>query len=396
MKRETQVSLNEVTLNLPNYPMEELAKIRRGLEEKKQKVYDFGTGDPRIPTWEPIRKAMIDNTTVISQYPATSGCPELIQAIWKYCETHYNVKPKSGLDVLATNGSKEAIFHISLNLVGRAGGKKIIAYPDPGYPVYRSSAQFAGGIPYPMQLVPENNFQLEPWKLPEDVQKNCAALWINYPHNPTGAVMEEAQLKKIIAWCKERDVVLLADDCYIDIYSPDWDKTGRRPPTPIMYTTENVISFMSLSKRSGMTGYRSGFIIGDSKLMPAIAKARANMGVGTPTAIQKAAAVAWADETHVNERRKIFQNRIDLAFPYLNKLGMIDKKPEATFYLWCKVPNGQDDVQFCLELAKLGVIASPSQWLSEGIKGFVRFALVPDDQDTVEAMHIISKFVGGR
>lgn len=387
------MSLNEVTLNLPNYPMEELAKIRQRLVENKQKVYDFGTGDPKIPTWEPIRAALLEASTPISQYPSSTGCPELVKAIWTYCERHFKVQPKKGLDILATSGSKEAIFHIALSLVGRAGGRKTIAYPDPGYPVYRSSTQFAGGKPYPIVLKEENGYQLEPWNLPADVQKDCAALWINYPHNPTGALMEESHLKKIIAWCKEKDVVLLADDCYIDIYSPEWDKTGQRPPTPISYTHENVIAFMSLSKRSGMTGYRSGFIIGDQRFMPALAKARANMGVGSPTAIQKAAAVAWVDEAHVVERRKIFAKRIDLAFPYLNKLGMIDKKPEATFYLWCKVPKGMDDVEFCMRLAEKGVIASPSQWLSEGIKGSVRFALVPDDKDTIEAMEIITNYV---
>ena len=387
------MSLNEVTMNLPNYPMEELAKIRQNLVENKMKVYDFGTGDPKIPTWEPIRKAMIEASTSISQYPSSSGCSELIKGIWTYCERHFKILPRQGLDVLATNGSKEAIFHIALNIVGRAGGKKIIAYPDPGYPVYRSSTLFAGGTPYPIRLKEENGFQTEPWNLPSDVQTNCAALWINYPHNPTGALMTEEHLKKIIAWCKEKDVLLLADDCYIDMYDPEWDKVGKRPPTPVMYTHDKVLAFMSLSKRSGMTGYRSGFIIGDQKLMPAIAKARANMGVGTPTAIQKAGAIAWADEEHVIERRKIFTKRIELAFPYLHKLGMIKVKPEATFYLWCQVPNGQDDVEFCLRLAEKGVIASPSQWLSEGIKGYVRFALVPDDKDTIEAMEIIAQYV---
>jgi aspartate/methionine/tyrosine aminotransferase len=277
--------------------------------------------------------------------------------------------------------------------VGRAGGKKIIAYPDPGYPVYRSSALFAGGIPYPMPLKAENDFQMEPWTLPEDVQKNIAALWINYPHNPTGAVLKQGHLEKIIAWCEQRDVVLLADDCYIDIYDPAWDKTGQKPLTPITYSSKNVYSFMSLSKRSGMTGYRSGFLIGDSRYMPLIGTARANFGVGTPTMLQKAAAIAWADDQHVAERRQIFAKRIELAMPYLQKLGMIDKKPEATFYLWCRVPAGMDDVSFCLRLAEEGVITSPSQWLSEGIKGFMRFALVPEDPDTIEAMEIVTRLV---
>lgn len=387
------MSLNNVTMNLPNYPMEELAKIRQGLINAQKKVFDFGTGDPKIPTWEPIRRALLDNVPEISQYPSTRGCPELISSIWAYCERHFGIKAGGAFDIAATSGSKEAIFHIALCLVGRGGGKKIIAYPDPGYPVYRSSTLFAGGIPFPLQLEAKNGFQMEPWRLPEDIQRNMAALWINYPHNPTGAIMEADQLQRIIAWCKERDVVLLADDCYLDIYDARWDAGQRRPPTPISYTHENVFSFMSLSKRSGITGYRSGFIIGDARLMPALHTARANFGVGSPTMVQKAAAIAWKDEDHVRERRRIFSQRIDLAFPYLQRLGMIDEKPEATFYLWCKVPKNVDDVQFCLKLAEKGVISSPSQWLSEGIKGYVRFALVPDEADTKEAMEILSSFV---
>lgn len=387
------MSLNPVTMNLPNYPMEELAKIRQRLINAQKKVYDFGTGDPKIPTWEPIRRALLENVPGISQYPSTRGCPELLDAIWSYCGRNFGIKPGAGLDITSSNGSKEAIFHIALCLVGRAGGRRLIAYPDPGYPVYRSSTLFAGGLPYPIELRAENHFQIEPWDLPQDVQQNMAALWINYPHNPTGATMSEKHLLRIIEWCEQRDVVLLADDCYIDIYNSAWDQLGHRPPTPISYAQKNIFSFMSLSKRSGITGYRSGFVIGDARLMPAINTARANFGVGTPTMIQKAAAIAWQDDTHVRQRRETFSRRIDLAFPYLHRLGLIADKPEATFYLWCTVPKGIDDVKFCLDLAEKGVITSPSQWLSEGIKGYFRLALVPDDPDTVEAMDILSNFV---
>ena len=125
-------------------------------------------------------------------------------------------------------------------------------------------------------------------------------------------------------------------------------------------------------------------------------KARANFGVGIPDFIQQAATIAWSDETHVEERRQIFAKRIALAVPVLRDLGMLEEAPAATFYLWAKIParfHG-DDVQFCLELAKEGVISSPSQWLSEGIKGFVRFALVPTEEDTMESFAILRKFVG--
>ena len=123
------MSLNHITTELPNYPMEELAKIRQRLVSQGKKVYDFGTGDPKLATWEPIREALIDNISEISQYPSSTGCPELIAAIWVYCERHFGIKAGQGFQVLSSNGSKESIFHVALSLVGRAGGRKTIAYP---------------------------------------------------------------------------------------------------------------------------------------------------------------------------------------------------------------------------------------------------------------------------
>jgi aspartate/methionine/tyrosine aminotransferase len=136
-------------------------------------------------------------------------------------------------------------------------------------------------------------------------------------------------------------------------------------------------------------------IAGDARIVNAILQARANFGVGSPDFVQAAATVAWADESHVEERRKIFTHRLKLAAPYLQKLGLMDSMPEAAFYLWCKIPSSYegDDVKFILALAERGIITSPSSWLSEGMKGYFRLAMVPDDAATVEAMEILSKFV---
>ena len=184
--------------------------------------------------------------------------------------------------MIPSNGSKEAVFHIALCIVGRAGGRKTIVYPNPGYPVYKSSIQFAGGTPYPVELKEEDSYEFKPWELPADVQKDTAAVWINYPHNPTGATITEDTLKKIISWCQDNNVVLLSDDCYTDIYDASWDQGDQRPIHPLSYGSQNILSFMSLSKRSGLTGYRSGFIIGDQGLMKSLRKARANFGLQLP------------------------------------------------------------------------------------------------------------------
>ncbi len=395
-----QSKVNKLTFELEEYPMEELARIRKELVKKGKPVYDFGTGDPKIPTWEPIREAMKEAIPEISQYPSVKGIDALREAQQGYLERRFGIR--DGYEIIPTAGSKEAIFHIALSLVGRAGGKKHIIYPDPGYPVYRSSTKFAGGTPFPVKLSPENGFLLEPWELPPYIQRDAAAIWINYPHNPTGAVATRDYWEKVVEWCHKTDTILLSDDCYVDIYDSAIDqkpvgdtKLDERPMCPLQLSSDRVLTFMSLSKRSGMTGYRAGFIAGDADIIQAVLKARANFGVGAPDFVQKAAVVAWNNDEHVRERRQIFTKRIAAAAPLFRELNLLDKSPEATFYLWVKIPSafGTADVRFCLGLAEYGIICSPSSWLSESIKGYARFALVPDEAATAEALGIIREYV---
>ena len=164
---------------------------------------------------------------------------------------------------------------------------------------------------------------------------------------------------------------------------------------PLQLSSDRVLTFMSLSKRSGMTGYRAGFVAGDHDIIKAFLRARANFGVGQPEFVQKAAVVAWDDDEHVHERRKIFTSRIKVAAPVFQNLGMLSEVPKAAFYLWVKIPRafGTGDVQFALGLAERGVICSPSSWLSESIKGYARFALVPDVEPTLAALDIIKDYI---
>lgn len=393
--------VNQVTSGMRPYPMEELGRIKNKLIKEGRPVYDFGTGDPLIPTWAPIREAILSAVPVISQYPSVKGVESLRDAQWKYLGNRFNLQKNESISLIPAQGTKEAIFNIGLCLVGR-GGKKHLVYPDPGYPVYRASALYSGGIPYPVRLTPENNMRIEPWKLPIEIQQSTAAIWINHPHNPTGATVTYEYWKELIEWCHKTDTILLSDDCYSDIYDAAFDLSptsdlakDKRPLTPLQISSDRVVAFMSLSKRSGMTGYRSGMIAGDTRIINSIVQARANFGVGSPNFIQAGSAVAWADETHVAERRKVFTHRLKLAFPYLQKLGLIDQIPEAAFYFWCRIPSSfkGDDVKFILALADEGIITSPSSWLSEGMSGYFRLAMVPDDEATTIAMEKLTRFV---
>lgn len=394
--------VNDVTANLKPYPMEELTKIRLALIKAGKPVFDFGTGDPKIPTWAPIRDAIVNAIPKISQYPSVKGSEALHDAQWGYLTRRFQIPRSTAIGIIPSQGSKEAVFNIALCLAGRAGGKKHFIYPDPGYPVYRSSVLFAGGIPYPVRITEKDHFLLKPWLLPVDVQKSAAAIWVNHPHNPTGANATYDYWQELIAWCHKTDTILLSDDCYVDIYDERIDQTlntdprqDKRPLTPLQFSSDRVLTFMSLSKRSGLTGYRSGMIAGDAKIVSALLQARANFGVGSPDFIQAGATVAWSDDSHVAERRRIFSHRLKLATPYLQNLGLIDEIPTAAFYLWCRIPKkfGDDDVGFVLKLAELGIISSPSTWLSEGMKGYFRLALVPNDEDTKVAMDALTAFV---
>ena len=393
--------VNSITSAMRPYPMEELAKIRSGLVKAGKPVYDFGTGDPKIPTWAPIKNAVLDAIPSISQYPSVKGTDSLRDAQWTYLKNRFGLIRSPDIGTIPAQGTKEAIFNIGLCLIGREG-KKHLVYPDPGYPVYRASALYAGGIPYPARVTEETHFRLEPWKLPRDVQESTAAIWVNHPHNPTGATANYDYWQELINWCHKTNTILLSDDCYADIYDCELDhniqtdpRLDKRPLNPLQLSSDRVLSFMSLSKRSGMTGYRSGMIAGDSRIINALLQARANFGVGSPDFIQAGAAVAWSDESHVADRRKIFTHRLSLAAPYLQKLGLLTAVPEAAFYLWCKTPKSyaEDDLKFILDLAAEGIITSPSSWLSEGMRGYFRLAMVPDDASTIEAMGKLSQFV---
>ena len=239
---------------------------------------------------------------------------------------------------------------------------------------------------------------MSPWNLPEAVQNDCAAIWVNYPHNPTGAVADDAYWQKLVDWAEQKNVVVLSDDCYVDIFSSDLeDRLDLQPKIPLQFKRKNIICFFSLSKRSGFTGYRCGMMVGDGDLLGPIAKARANMGLGQPAFLQAAASTAWRDQQHVRERRAIFDQRMEVAVEALKEIGWLEEKPKATFYIWSDISNtGKSDIDVAKELAELGVIATPGQWLGHNSDDRLRFALVPDLEETKHAFGIVKEYLKGR
>ena len=339
---------------------------RRGLP-----IFDFGVGDPIEPTPPFIRQALIDALGPVSQYPTIVGQRRLRQAVAGWAQRRLDVTLDPETQVLPAAGSKEAIFHLPLAVVTPDQKRRRIVYPSPSYPVYDGSARFSGCIAQPVPLLEANGYRLELEALGEAVLRETCIAWLNYPHNPTGASVDLDYLRRQVAVAREYDILLCADDCYLDLYFTD-----QPPPGILQVTQRGVLSFGSLSKRSGMTGYRSGYIAGDASVIAALKRARPNFGVGSQDFVQAAAAVAWADDAHVAERRAIFRAKRDRLAAFLTERGYVVSGSQGAIYLWVQVPIA-DRERFFARLLEHGIVVSPGESFGPGGEGYFRLALVP-------------------
>lgn len=371
--------LNPVLERQGAYPLLRLDERRQELRERGAELYDFGTGDPREPTNERIRQALIAGVPEVSQYPSASGKPELREAFAGWMRRRHGVTLDPQTEVLPATGSKEAIFHAPLAFLHPSHERRGVAYGTPGYPVYERGTQFAGGDPLPVELSREDDFLLP---LEAVNPENTRILWINYPHNPTGAPATYEYLEKVAEFCREHDILLFSDECYNDIYS------SEPPPSILEVTRERTLAFCSLSKRSGMTGYRSAMMAGDPELIAALKKLRPSIGVATPSFVQHAAAAAWSDDQHVEERRRIFGEKRALFVEFFERTDLEYLPTNASFYLWVMVPEtfGGDDEAYALRLMEEGIIVAPGRSFGAGGEGYVRVALVPALADCRRAL----------
>ena len=349
------------------YPLLRLEERRREVRERGIEPLDFGTGDPREPTDPKIRRALVDGVPEVSQYPSTPGKSELRKAFAGWMERRHGVALDPETEVLPATGSKEAIFHAPLAFVHPSHERRGIVYGTPGYPVYERGCLFAGGEPAPVRLKAEDGFRLG---MEEIDPGRVRALWINHPHNPTGATASYDYLEKVAAFCREHDLLLFSDECYNDLYS------GEPPPSILEITRERTLAFCSLSKRSGMTGYRTAMMAGDAELIAALKKLRPSIGVATQSFVQDAAIAAWNDDEHVEERRRIFGEKRELFKDFFERVGLEYLPTDASFYLWVSVPGG-DDEAYALSLLEDGIIVAPGRSFGPGGEGYVRVALVP-------------------
>jgi acetylornithine aminotransferase len=365
-----EAPLNPLVSGPGEYPFVRLDRMKQALVPPGVQPIDFSIGDPREPTPEFIREALREAVPEVSSYPAVAGRPELRAACARWLARRFGVSIDPETQVLPANGTKEAVFLLALAVVGREAARDTVVIPSPAYPVYEAGARFAGAQVHIAPLTASNGFRFDPDSVPDAVWGRTALLWVNTPHNPTGATLDREGLARVHETARRFGFWIAADEAYADIYF------GAPPPSMLESGADHVLALHTLSKRSAMTGYRSGFMAGDARLVAALRRFRPNVGVATPEFVQRASIAAWDDDAHPVEQRARYAAKRTLFLEDFARRGWTVAPGDATFYLWIGAARG-DDVGLVERLLRAGLVALPGSFLGPGGEGFVRWALVP-------------------
>lgn len=374
-----KAGFNPLVQSLAGYLQERMNAVRDAALRSGRPVFDFGIGDPREPTPRFIIEAFKAAVPDVSQYPSVSGVAPLRKAVAGYLQRRFDLTLDPDAEIIPCGGAKEALFHLPLAFV--SPGRPLVWLPDPAYPVYERAALFAGGTPRLLRLRAERAFLPDLDAVPADEWRRTAIVFDNYPHNPTGAAATRAHHQKLAALAEEHGFLVVADEPYVDLY------VSEPPHSILQIARRNVIAVHSLSKRSGMTGYRSGFIAGEPELVATLKDVRANFGVASPAFTQAAAAAAWSDDAHVEERRRVFAAKRALLLAHLRRLGL-QVGGQGAFYLWVRVPEGETSGSYAARLGRENILVVPGDSFGPSGAGFIRLAMVPTLEDCARAAAI--------
>jgi succinyldiaminopimelate transaminase len=371
------MKLSPVLTNLRTYPFVRLTEAKRRLAAEGKPVLDFGAGEPREETPAFIREAMAAAMTPLSTYPSTEGLPELRSAIAGWLSGRFGVDLDPDAEILPTLGSKEAIFHLAQVLDG-----EMVAVPKPAYPVYERGAAFAGKAVLELPLEAEAGFAPDLDEIDAGTWARVSVLWLNYPNNPTAATVPLGFYERAARLAREYDFVLASDEAYSEIYF------GSPPPSLLQVADRtNLVAFNTLSKRSSMPGYRTGFVAGDPELISALKRYRPNVGVAPIEFIQHGAVAAWGDEEHVEDMRGLYRVKRELLLPVLERMGLRHAGGDATFFLW--LDAGEEAEALAERWLSEGVVVAPGSFFGPEGEGFLRFALVPTVEECERAVAVL-------
>jgi aspartate/methionine/tyrosine aminotransferase len=263
-------------------------------------------------------------------------------------------------------------------------------FPSPGYPVYERGSTFAGARLD--RVVLDDDFILRADDITDEMWERARLVWTCTPHNPSGSVTSRSDLLGLYQRCRVEDALLLSDECYADVYEDDVYPDG--PPSLLQVADPSLtgaLVYLSLSKRSGMTGYRCGAIVGDADAIAALKQLRSTTGTASPNFVQGAAIAAWSDDEHAAQRREVFTAKREILAQAFTDVGLEIVESRAGLYLWVEV---EDDIETTNMLLEHGIVVSPGRLFGPGGEGFIRLALVPALEECAQAAEALTKALG--
>ncbi len=398
--------MNPFLDHLQPYPFERLRALTQGLvPSASHRPVNLSIGEPKHPTPALVQQAWRADLSGLSAYPATAGSEALKKAMVQWLERRYSLK---GLDpqrhVLPVNGSREALFAFAQTVVDPLH-RPIVAAPNPFYQIYEGAAILAGGKVQLLPQFPEQQFRCQWDQVPAQVWDQCSLLFVCSPGNPTGAVMDLDEWRQVFELSDRHGFVIASDECYSEIYFDE-----SRPPLGGLQAAQllgrdftRLVSFTSLSKRSNCPGMRSGFVAGDPEILKKFLLYRTYHGSAMNLVVQQASIAAWSDEAHVVENRRAYKAKFDAVMPILSPV-LETGWPDASFYVWGRVPDG-DDVRLTLDLlTRRNVQVLPGSFLARDQadaqgrlrnpgQGFIRIALVEPLEACVEGASRIADLI---
>jgi LL-diaminopimelate aminotransferase len=379
---------------LDQIPPYMFAQLERKVAAKKAAgvdVISLGIGDPDTPTYAPIvaaaQRAVADPST--HSYPTNRGLPAFREAVAAFYERRFGVTLDPETEVMPAIGAKECIFN--LNLAFLDPGDVALA-SDPGYPVYTGGPLLAGGEPYLMGLEPERGFAPDFDAIPADALERARLMFINYPNNPTGAILPEGVFEAAIALAERADFLVVHDNAYSET-------TFDGYVAPSFLATPGAkevgVEVFSLSKGYNMTGWRCAAIVGNAAAIAEYWRLKSNIDSGLFEAVQLAGAAALAPEVdaEVTAMNAVYQRRRDLVCEALVAAGVDVTPPKGTIYIWAPIPTGfASAAEYCEHvLEAAGVIISPGGAYGPNGEGFFRISLTTPDDRLLEAVQRLSE-----
>jgi succinyldiaminopimelate transaminase len=381
------VRVSPVLAAQTTYPFVRIEQAKREAAAAGIEIFDFGQGDPREPTPHAIRSALAGALADRLGYPKAEGLPELREAISAWCSRRFRVEIDPDREIIPTYGSKEAIFSFA-QVVLDPGVKDIVVVTEPGYPVPERGALFAGAEVVRLPLREENGFLPDLDELDDDTWSRVGLFWVNYPNNPTGAVAPLSFYARLAELAVEHDFLLAYDEAYSELW---FDK----PPASALQVADrrNVVVFNTLSKRSSMTGYRSGFVAGPPEVIAALRQYRPTGGSAPQEFVQKASVVAWCDEDHVVQTREVYRRKREILLDVLTRRRWRVTGSRATMYLWVEVLSEETSEACAERFLRRGIVVAPGAYLGESGEGYVRIALVPSEDECRRAAAILEELL---